>query len=188
MRKLLLLLITAVACTSTPPPVTQTAARPSEPYALTPEEEAKILALEDRREYEPVLVEDFIHHQNSLHRMRIALALGRIGPHTFIDANGNGERDSTERQAGVDDLTSLGNDRDANVRSVAAFALGQIGDAAAAEALIQFAGDANGDVAAEAVEALSKVARKLPLERYSPFTTESQREGIRARAIRYLFR
>ena len=30
---------------------------------------------------------------NPLQRARMALALGRIGPHTFVDANGNGERD-----------------------------------------------------------------------------------------------
>ena len=187
MRKLLLLGVIAVACSSTSPKQ-QAPAAPLEPFALTLDEEARVLALEDRREYDPQLVEAWIHHANPTHRARIALALGRIGPHTFIDANGNGERDPTERQAGVDDLASLTADPNASVRTAAAFALGQIGDAAAADTLTRFAQDSDGTVAAEAVEALSKIAARLPLARYVPFTEESQREGIRARAVRYLFR
>lgn len=189
---LLLLTIIAVACNSAPPrvPPPPVAAAPPAPtaYALTAAEEAQILALEDRREYDPTLVEAWLHHPNPLHRARIALALGRIGPHTFIDSNGNGERDTTERQAGVEDLAGLIKDPDPTVRVTAAFALGQIGDVAAADTLGQFAMDADGGVAAEAVEALSKLAPRLPLARYVPFTAESQREGVRARAIRYLFR
>ena len=148
-----------------------------------------MLALEDRREYDATIVDQWIHHPNPLHRVRIALALGRIGPHTFIDANGNGERDPTERQAGVDELMALVNDPDTNVRTTAAFALGQIGDQAAADTLAQFASDAaSADVAAEAVEALSKLAAHLPLARYAPFTTDTRREGVQARAVRFLFR
>jgi len=45
--------------------------------------------MEDRREYDAALVDWGIHHPNALHRARMALALGRIGPHTFVDANGN---------------------------------------------------------------------------------------------------
>src|SRR5206468_4113149 len=52
--------------------------------------------------------------------------------------------------------------------------------------LAQLANDSNGEVAAEAVEALSKL--KLPLERYAPFADASRREGVRVRAIRFLFR
>src|SRR5207237_2599587 len=118
------------------------APQPQAPYGFTVDEEARILRLEDRREYDPTLVQQWVHHPNSLHRARIALALGRIGPHTFVDQNGNGERDSNERQAGVDELMSLVNDPDANVRTIAAFALGQIGDQAAADALEQSATDA----------------------------------------------
>ena len=147
-----------------------------------------MLALEDRREYDAALVEAWIHHPNPLHRTRIALALGRIGPHTFIDSNGNGERDTNERQAGVEELGALLKDPEANVRVAAAFALGQIGDLAATDTLTQFATDVDGDVASEAVEALSKLAPRLPLSRYTPFTAEAQREGVRAHAIRYLFR
>jgi cyclophilin family peptidyl-prolyl cis-trans isomerase len=188
MRRLVLLVITAVACTSTPPPASVTTVKPELQYGISDAEEAQILALEDRREYDQHVVERWLHEPNALHRVRIAMALGRIGPHTFVDANGNGERDTTERQAGVDDLASLNSDRDPLVRVAAAFALGQIGDISATHTLIHFASDPDGDVAAEAVEAMSKLAPRLPLQRYQPFTEESQREGIRARAIRYLFR
>src|SRR5205807_6703664 len=142
---------TAVACSSSPP-ATRPAAEPPQPYGLTVEEEARVLALEDRREYDQALVDAWIHHPNPLHRARIALALGRIGPHTFVDLNGNGERDSNERQAGVEDLAALANDRDINVRVTTAFALGQIGDVAATGTLLQLATDReSADVAAEAV-------------------------------------
>jgi cyclophilin family peptidyl-prolyl cis-trans isomerase/HEAT repeat protein len=189
MRRLLGALLIA-GCSAgparTPAP---TLAPQTAPYGFTIEEEARVLALEDRREYDPEFVNAWIHHPNSLHRARIALALGRIGPHTFIDANGNGERAATERQAGVEDLGALSNDGDINVRVTTAFALGQIGDTAASDILNLLASDReSADVAAEAVEAMSKLAPKLPLPTYAHFTAENQREGVRARAIRYLFR
>lgn len=187
MRRLLAAMVIA-GCTTAPtppPPPTPTPA----PYGFTMEEEARVLALEDRREYDPAFVEAWIHHPNSLHRARIALALARIGPHTFIDANGNGERDTNERQAGVEDLARLAGDSDNAVRVTTTFALGQIGDVTATDTLLLLAADAaSADVAAEAVEALSKIAAKLPLATYARFAAENQREGVRARAIRYLFR
>ena len=161
----------------------------AEVHGFTIEEEARILELEDRRMFDAPLAEQWMHHPNSLHRARMALALARIGPHTFIDANGNGVRDDGEHQAGVELLSNAVHDPDSNVRVTAAFALGQIGDAAGADALIVLAGDAdNADVAAEAVEALAKLGPKAGWNRYAPFTASSQREGVRARAIRFLFR
>ena len=186
---LAVLIITGCTTAATPPPAPPASSAPQAPYGFTVEEEARILRLEDRREYDATLVQQWVHHPNSLHRTRIALALGRIGPHTFIDVNGNGERDPNERQAGVEDLAGLATDRDPKVRVAAAFALGQIGDSTAAEVLLQLAADRDSaDVAAEAVEALSKMAAKIPLESYAKFTGVEQREGVRARAIRYLFR
>ena len=188
MRRLLAVIAIA-GCTTAPPPSQAPQPQQQSPYGFTIEEEARVLQLEDRREYDAAFVEQWTHHPNSLHRARIALALGRIGPHTFIDSNGNGERDSTERQAGVEDLAALANDRDASVRVVTAFALGQIADQTGTDTLLQLAADRDSaDVAAEAVEALSKLAPKLALASYARFTTEDQREGVRARAIRYLFR
>src|SRR5581483_12007169 len=106
MRRLLAVIV-VTGCTVAPtPPAPQPPAPPMQ-YGLTVEEEAHVLALEDRREYDPAFVDKWVHHPNPLHRIRIALALGRIGPHTFVDTNGNGERDSTERQAGVEELAAL---------------------------------------------------------------------------------
>src|SRR5947207_7350383 len=188
MRRLLAVIaITGCTTAPAPPPVAQP--QPQSPYGFTIEEEAHVMQLEDRREYDPALVQQWVHHPNSLHRARIALALGRIGPHTFVDQNDNGERDSNERQAGVEDLAGLSNDRDINVRVATAFALGQIGDVAATDTLLQLAADReSADVATEAVEAMSKLAPKLPLAHYARLTGDDQREAVRARAIRFLFR
>jgi len=191
MRKALFApLLFAIACTTIVPQTPAPAPTPATPkvYGFTIEEEVRILQVEDRRQYDPALADWGIHHPNPLHRARMALALGRIGPHTFVDANGNGVRDDGERQAGVAQLVTLVNDPDANVRATAAFALGQIGDATSVDALLQFAGDADGDVAGEAVEALSKLATHVPLARYAAFTGAQVPEGVRARAIRFLFR
>jgi len=186
-------LLILAACTTIappPPPPPAPAPVPAAPavYGFKLDEEVKILQIEDRRQYYAPLVDWGIHHPNALHRARIALALGRIGPQTFDDANGNGVKDEGERQAGVAQLVTLVNDPDVNVRATAAFALGQIGDPTSIDALLQFASDANGDVGGEAVEALSKLAAKVPLAKYTPFTAAQMPEGIRARAIRFLFR
>ena len=96
---------------------------------------------------------------------------GRVGPAAF------------ERQAIVAQLVALARDAEPKVRENVAFALGQIGDGA--DALVQLAGDANGEVAAEAVEGLSKL--KIPFARYAPFADASRPEGVRVRALRFLF-
>jgi cyclophilin family peptidyl-prolyl cis-trans isomerase/HEAT repeat protein len=186
------LLILAACSTIAPPPPPPPApvAAPVAPvaYGFKIDEEVKILQIEDRRQYYAPLADWGIHHPNALHRARMALALGRIGPQTFEDANGNGVKDEGERQAGVAQLVTLVNDPDANVRATAAFALGQIGDPTSVDALLQFANDADGDVGGEAVEALSKLAAKVPLTRYAAFVAAEKPEGIRARAVRFLFR
>jgi len=187
----LALLLLGVACTTaTPPPAPKPAPPPAPPsvHGFTIEEEVRVLQLEDRREYDEAFTSAWLANPNALHRARMALALGRIGPHTFVDTNGNGVRDPGERQAGVAQLAALVNDPDANVRATAAFALGQIGDATSVDALLQFAADHDGDVAGEAVEALSKLAAHVPLARYAAFTGAQIPEGIRARAVRFLFR
>jgi cyclophilin family peptidyl-prolyl cis-trans isomerase/HEAT repeat protein len=192
MRKLAFApLLFVIACTTiapAPPPAPPPAPAAPTVHGFTIEEEARILRLEDRREYDAAMVDSWIANPNALHRARMALALGRIGPHTFVDANGNGVRDAGERQAGVAQLVSLVSDPAANVRATAAFALGQIGDATSVDALLHFAADSDGDVAGEAVEALSKLAAHVPLARYAAFTSAQTVEGIRARAVRFLFR
>ncbi len=190
------LLLLGIACTATPPPapVAATPEAPAGPYGMKVEEEARILALEDRREYDAATVATFVRHPNSLHRRRIALALGRIGPHTFIDTNGNNEYEpAREQRAGVDELIALAGDSDRNVRETVAFALGEIGDAHAANTLFTLTTDADAAVGGEAIEALSKLAGERAFardgfQRYLWLTDQQWPEGLRARAVRFLFR
>jgi len=152
-RCLALVLLAGCAVVAPPPaPVPPPAPPPAvEPFGLSVDEEAQILRLEDRREFDPALVSDWLHRTNATHRARMALALGRIGPQTFVDANDNGQRDPGEKQAGVDGLAALVHDPDAGVRANVAFALGQIGDIAATDSLLEMVRDPNGDVGCEAV-------------------------------------
>ena len=197
MRRLTsLLLAFAFACTTTtpaptPPPEKDAVAAP---HGMTIEEEARILALEDRREYDPALVAEWVRHPNILHRLRIAQALGRIGPHAFVDTNANNAFDTpAEKRAGLDELATLAKDPERRIREMAAFSLGEIGDSAAAETLFALAGDADANVAAEAVEALSKLTDDpafvtANVARYVALGEGNAPEGVRARAIRYTFR
>ena len=185
MRKLVLFSLLLAGCASTPAPSTA----PAEPHGLTLPEHATLLQMEDRREYDAAIVQTFVQHENSLHRRGIALALGRIGPHTFIDANANGQRDPQELSAGLTELTVLAADRDRNVRETVAFAFGEIADPAATETMVQLASDSDASVAAEAMEAISKLPPgTLATERMAAMTREPQPEGVRARAVRFLFR
>ncbi len=171
MRKLLpLILFVACATQQAPPPPTP--APPAEPHGLTIEEEATILGLEDRREHNAEVVNAWVAHANPLHRLRIALALGRIGAITKM---------------GVPELTKLATDSDRRVREMTAFSLGEIGSGS--EVLFTLAADSDAGVAAEAVEALSKLAAdKTLLPRYIAIADNASTEGVRARAVRYLFR
>jgi cyclophilin family peptidyl-prolyl cis-trans isomerase/HEAT repeat protein len=192
---LLVGLTLGLACTTTttPPAPAESSAQPARPYGMTVEEEARILALEDRREYDPQLVATWVKHPNALHRVRIALALGRIGPHTFVDADGDRELDPEEAHAGVTELSAMAADSDRAVREMVAFALGEIADPKGADALVRLTGDTDFGVAAEAVEALSKLgavpnAPKDLLTRYLWLTDPKWPDGVRARALRFLFR
>jgi cyclophilin family peptidyl-prolyl cis-trans isomerase/HEAT repeat protein len=191
-----ILLLLGIACTATPPPapVETTPDVPAGPYGMKVEEEARILALEDRREYDAATVATFAKHENSLHRRRIALALARIGPHAFIDTNANNEYEpAREKRAGVDELIALAADPERSVREAVAFALGEIGDAHGANTLFSLTTDADAAVGGEAIEALSKLAGERAFardgfQRYLWLTDQQWPEGLRARAVRFLFR
>lgn len=186
MRRLLPALAFLAACATTPPPPPAPAGTPAA-HGLTLEEEARVLALEDRREYDAAWAGAWASHPNSLHRKRLAIALARIGPHTFIDTNGDGDRDSGEQQAGIATLTGLIADSDPTVRTAVAFAFGEIGDSAGVDPLFTLAGDADSRVAAEAIEALAKLNASVPVPRYAALA-RSEAEGTRATALRFLFR
>jgi HEAT repeat protein len=181
MRKLAaFLMFLAVSCTTTSPQSPATAAGNTEPYGLTVAEEARILAIEDRREYDEELIAAWVKHPNALHRLRIALALARIGPH-----HPGGQAAS--------DLATLAKDPDRRVREAVAFALGECGDPAGGATLFEMTNDADMSIAAEAAEALSKLGSDKEfmfenLSRYLWMTDERWPEGVRARAVRYLFR
>src|SRR5688572_779264 len=172
MRKLAALALLAFACATQPPAPPPAPAPPPEPYGLKVEEEVTILAMEDSRAFDPAVVSTWIKHENPLHRQRMALALGRIGAIT---------------KTGVAELATLVNDPDRRVRETVAFSLGEIGDGA--ETLFALANDQDAAVASEAVEALSKLApNKDLLPRYLAIADNETREGVRARAVRFLFR
>ena len=117
---------------------------------------------EDRREYDPQLVAEWAKHPNALHRVRIALALGRIGPHTFADADGDGALDPEEAQAGVAELIAMAADGDRNVREMVAFALGEIGDPKAIPALEAALRDPDPDVRKLTQLALKQILSAAP--------------------------
>ena len=194
-------LILTFACTTatTPPPPaapTAPAATPADTqYGMTVEEEATILALEDRRELDMNVINQWVAHENPLHRVRIAMALARIGPHAFEERNNNQLFDPpAEKRGGVDALGKLSADPDRRVREAVAFALGEIGDSQGIGTLLYLTSDADAGVAAEAIEALSKIGAadknfvRDHWARYNALTREGFPEGIRARAVRFLFR
>ncbi len=181
------LLLTLACTTATSPPLLPPQTPSPQPQGMTIEEEARILGLEDRREYDPAFTASWIQHADAQHRIRIALALGRIGPHAFVDSNNDGDFDPPdEKRAGVAELITLSADADRRVREMAAFALGEIGDRAGEETLFTLASDADAAVASEAVEGLSKLNPNL--QRYIAIADGTAPEGVKARAVRFLFR
>jgi cyclophilin family peptidyl-prolyl cis-trans isomerase/HEAT repeat protein len=168
-----------VSCATLPPqPSTNTGA--SEAYGLTVAEEARVLGLEDRREYDPAFILEWSAHPNPLHRLRLAMALAHIGPHV---AEGTAARD----------LAHLATDPDRRVREAVAFGLGEIADLDGIEALFNLTHDSDLGVAAEAAEALSKygtnpVFLDMHFAHYQWMLDDQWPEGVHARAVRYLFR
>ena len=181
------LLISACVPTSTQPAIAPRTSIDQSAPMTGAEKNAVILRLEDRREFDADLIARLIRDADPAIRARAALALGRIGEATFLDSNDNGARDSDESQAGIVELGMLAKDPDEEVRLAAAFALGEIGDPSGIETLLVVISD-DEDVAAEAIEALSKMPDAAPVERYLELASSDGRKAVRQRAIRYLFR
>lgn len=175
-------------CISTTPPPDQAPA-PAADVGISIREEAIVLELEDRREWNEPTATQWMRHPSFRHRVRMALALGRIGTATFADSNGDGLRSPGERMAGVDLLIEALGDSRAEVRTASAFALGEIGDESASEALIRTARtDSDARVRSEAVEAFSKMAAAVPPNVWSELASEDQPAAVRSTALRFLFR
>ena len=110
----------------------------------------RIVKAEDERRWDNDL-RDLFSSPNALVRKRAALAAGRIGEESSIDA-----------------LTNLlEKDADPGVRAMAAFALGEVESEAGANALLAQLKNKNGPVElrARTIEALGKIAAALPREK-----------------------
>ena len=110
----------------------------------------RIVKAEDERRWDSDL-RDLFSSPNALVRKRAALAAGRIGDESSIDA-----------------LTNLlEKDADPGVRAMAAFALGEVESEAGANALLAQLKNKNGlvELRARTIEALGKIAAALPREK-----------------------
>ena len=110
----------------------------------------KIVKAEDERRWDADL-RDLFSSRNAQVRKRAALAAGRIGDESALDA-----------------LTNLlEKDADPTVRAVAAFAIGEVESEAGANALLAQLKNKSGPVElrAQAIEALGKIAAALPGEK-----------------------
>ena len=110
----------------------------------------RIVKAEDERRWDADL-RDLFSSPNALVRKRAALAAGRIGDESSIDA-----------------LTNLlEKDADPGVRAMAAFALGEVESEAGANALLAQLKNKSGlvEIRARTIEALGKIAAALPREK-----------------------
>lgn len=107
----------------------------------------RITRAEDQRRWDKELSE-LLSHRDAAVRKRAALAAGRIGNEESVPVLSN----------------LLKEDADANVRAMAAFALGEVESGTAAEALIAVVqkNAERGEIRARALEALGKIAGALP--------------------------
>src|SRR5436309_12880583 len=136
MRRFALLALLLSACAAVPPPPPKPAPPPvPEMHGFTIEEEARVLRLEDRREFDAATVHAWLTNTNALHRKRMALAVGRISP-------------QSQPAAGAAALANLVNDPEREVRETVAFSLGEIGDTTSIDPLFVLAADADASVAA----------------------------------------
>jgi cyclophilin family peptidyl-prolyl cis-trans isomerase/HEAT repeat protein len=114
---------------------------------LSDEELAAIMLLEDSRNAERETFGPLLRHENTAVRVRACLALGRIGLLEFPDWF----REDLEKV--------LGEDPEAEVRAMAAFALGEANEGDALPVIINAFNDRSGIVREAAAEAASKLGR-----------------------------
>ncbi|HEU4507970.1 MAG TPA: peptidylprolyl isomerase [Pyrinomonadaceae bacterium] len=140
-KKILLVLICVLGLCSVA--VAQRRAAKSVPQATL----LLIVKAEDERRWDDDL-RNLFSSPNAMVRQRAALAAGRIG-----------DEDSLAALTGL-----LENDKDPGVRSMAAFAIGEIESAAGADALLAVLKNtsATGELRARAIEGLGKIAGVLP--------------------------
>ena len=157
----------ALACSSTAPAPRSDAAAPASTPSFS-EERALLLLLEDRRVFEPGVLQGFLVRPAAT-REALATALGRIGDPQALPM-----------------LNVLLGDAEPAVRRAAAFALGELGDRAAANGLLRAAADADRETGALAIEALGKLA--VPLGELVPKLAGLAEPERQARLLPFLFR
>jgi cyclophilin family peptidyl-prolyl cis-trans isomerase/HEAT repeat protein len=154
-------------CAASPPP----ARAPGRATAGGPawlEERALLLLLEDRRVFEPGVLQGLLGQTAPVREM-LATSLGRIGD-----------------RAALPMLGVLVGDAEAPVRRAAIFALGEIGDPGVAGALLRAATESDREAAGLAIEALAKIG--APLEDVVPKLAALPAGERDARLLPFLFR
>jgi cyclophilin family peptidyl-prolyl cis-trans isomerase/HEAT repeat protein len=129
----------------------------------------RLLRMEDRRAYDPLLAGRAAASPDPWLRAKTALALGRLGD-----------------PAGSIFGPVLLKDPDANVRRAAAFGAGLSGDARLVRFLVAALGDSDAETAANAAEALGKIGG--PAATDALLAALARREGPRSAAALALFR
>lgn len=161
------LLLALAGCAPFRPPVSAPARAPV-PTEAEIGVLADLLAMEDRRDLDSVLVARSVQHVSPMVRARAALALGRL-----------------RRTESGPRLRPLLSDADSAVAATAAFALGQIGDSSAVVPLASLlrpeAVATRPTVAAEAAYALGKLGVAAAADSLSAFLARAPRDDPRQR-------
>jgi len=125
-----------------------TAAQTRKPYQTIPQPTLlKIVKAEDERRWDGDL-RTFLNSPSAAVRSRAALAAGRIG-----------------NEGAIAELSNmLANDKDQDVRAMAAFAIGEVESFKGSTALVTALTNDSNEIRARALEGLGKIAGALPIE------------------------
>jgi cyclophilin family peptidyl-prolyl cis-trans isomerase/HEAT repeat protein len=149
-RRFSLFVLSFISALITTAPLANGQQRRSSPADSIPREtQITILQAEDERRWDDSLSK-LIADKNAAVRVRAALAAGRIGNDKAIPSLAN----------------LLGNDKDENVKAMAAFAIGEVESGIGADSLISAikSGTQTPEVRRRAIEGLGKIAAALPRE------------------------